>query len=465
MSKDSTRLFDSAPIPEAVMKNVIPSIIAMLMVLIYNLADTLFIGLTHDDLQVAAASFAMPVFLLFMAFGTLFGMGGTSVISRALGEGRPEYAKKVSSFCMWSCIAIGLVFSVSLLVFMNGILNVIGTSADTVDYTWSYLSIVALCAPFALISNCFSNVIRAEGQSTKAMTGVLIGNLLNVILDPIMILWLDWGIKGAAIATVIGNVVAAMYYLIYFLRGKSSLSIRLKDFSVKDKIFTGVLSIGLAASLGPIMMSVSQIIANSLLSAYGDMAVAAYGVSLKVTMIVALISIGLGQGIQPLLGFCVGAKYKQRFKDAIKYSIGFALILGIALVAICYLFSGAIVSVFLTDATAYENGVTFTRILLSTCWVFGVFFVLVNALQAMGAATASLVIAISRQGIIFIPCIFVLNAVLGMNGVIWTQPIVDAISVVLAFVFYLFTFRKCFSNEASTDTLPDSDIVCEPIES
>lgn len=228
--KQSMEIFEKAPIPTAVLKNAVPAMAAMLMVLVYNLADTFFIGQTHDDIQVAAVSLATPAFLIFMAVGTIFGIGGTSVISRAMGEGRPDYAKKVCSFCMWSCAAVGLVMSALFLIFMEQILHLMGASADTWDFARTYLTIVSCSGPFVLIANCYSNIIRAEGRSGTAMMGQLLGNLLNVILDPIMILAFGWEIAGAAIATVIGNVVGAGYYILYFLRGKSTLSIHPRDF-------------------------------------------------------------------------------------------------------------------------------------------------------------------------------------------------------------------------------------------
>lgn len=184
-------LFEKAPVSQAVLKNALPAMAAMLMVLIYNLADTFFIGQTHDDLQVAAVSLAMPVFLMFMAAGTVFGMGGTSVISRALGEGNREYARKVCAFCMWSCIIVGTAMSALFLIFMDQILALVGASADTWVYAKTYLSIVSLGGPFTVISNCYSNVIRAEGNSGQAMMGQLLGNLLNVILDPTISVELD----------------------------------------------------------------------------------------------------------------------------------------------------------------------------------------------------------------------------------------------------------------------------------
>ena len=199
MKNELLEVFEKMPVSRAVFKNAIPAMVAMLMVLVYNLADTFFVGQTHDALQVAAVSLATPVFLLFMAVGTAFGVGGTSVISRALGEGRKEYARKVCSFCMWGCVVVGVVMTVLFLLFMDPLLSLIGASAGTWDLAKTYLSIVAYGGPFVLISNCFSNIIRAEGQSNKAMMGQLIGNLLNVVLDPIMILGLGWNIAGASV--------------------------------------------------------------------------------------------------------------------------------------------------------------------------------------------------------------------------------------------------------------------------
>ncbi len=170
----SLEVFAKAPIRKAVLQNALPAMAAMLMVLVYNLADTFFIGQTHDDLQVAAVSLATPVFLLFMSVGTVFGIGGTSVISRALGEGRNDYAKKVCSFCMWSCVGVGILMSALFLLFMDPILSLIGASAETWAYAKNYLTIVSCSGPFVLIANCYSNIIRAEGQSGKAMMGQLL---------------------------------------------------------------------------------------------------------------------------------------------------------------------------------------------------------------------------------------------------------------------------------------------------
>ena len=441
-NKKTMELFSNAPISQAVLKNALPAMAAMLMVLVYNLADTFFIGQTHDALQVAAVSLATPVFLIFMAIGTMFGIGGTSVISRALGEGKTEYAKKVCSFCMWGCVIVGVVMSACMIILIEPILSLVGASADTWNLAKTYLMIVVCCGPFVLISNCYSNVVRTEGESAKAMMGTLVGNLLNVILDPILILGFGWNIAGAAIATVIGNVIGAIYYIAYFVRGKSSLSISLKDFTVKNKVASAVLAIGVPAALGSVLMSVSQIIINSQMAEYGDMAIAAMGVAMKVVIITGMVCMGLGQGVQPILGYCVGAKLWDRFKKVLRFSLVFAFLLSVVLTGICYLFTNQIVSAFLTDTTAFGYAVQFSRILLATSFLFGVFYVLTNALQAMGAATAALIINVSRQGIIFIPALFILKMIMGMTGLVWAQPVADIVSLIIACVLYINTSKK-----------------------
>lgn len=438
----SLEAFRDMPVSQAVMKNTLPAMAAMLMVLIYNLADTFFIGRTGSALLVAAVSLATPVFLIFMAVGGVFGIGGASAISRAIGEGRQDYAKKVCSFCMWGCAAAGAAMSAFFLLSMDQILDWIGATSDTWDSAKSYLTIVSCCGPFVLIGNCYSNVIRAEGQSGKAMMGQLIGNLLNVALDPLFILVFGWGIVGAAAATVIGNVVGAGCYILYFLRGKSTLSVHMKDCRLGGGVAVGVLAIGIPASLGSLLMSVSQIIVNAMMAGYGDMALAGIGVAMKVTMITGMVCIGFGQGIQPLLGYCVGAGLWDRFKKVMNFSLIFALVFSAVLTGVCYLFIDRLIRAFLTDSAAFDYAVQLARILLTTSFLFGVFYVLSNALQAMGAAAAALAVNLSRQGVIYIPSLLILNTAIGAAGLAWAQPVADVLSVLMAAFLYLRTVQK-----------------------
>ena len=447
--EDKLEIFASAPVPKAVLTNGIPAMIAMLMVLIYNIADTFFVGQTHDPLMVAAVSLASPVFLVFMGVGNVFGVGGTSVISRALGEGRKDYAKKVSSFCMWSCVVLGVALSALLLLFLDPILRLIGASGDTWAYTKEYLTIVALAGPFSLIANCYSSVIRTEGRPGIAMTGQIAGNLLNVVLDPILILAFGMGVAGAAWATTIGNVVSSVFYVSFLASRKSILSIRPRDFSMSGGIFTGVMAIGVPAALGNLLMSAAHILSNAKLASYhDDLAVAGYGVATKMAMITGILCIGFGQGVQPLLGYCIGAKNYPRFKKSLRMAVGFDFCLAVVLTALCFVFVRPLTGLFLTEPVAHDYAIRFSRVLLSSSYLFGVFYVLLSSLQAMGAAGRALIVNLSRQGFVYIPAIIVLNALFGMYGLIWAQPMADVVSTVLVAILYLTAIRRVMRSAA-----------------
>ena len=441
-SRTGLSKFDSMPVSKAVIKNVIPSVVSALMVLVYNLADTFFIGLTGDDLQVAAVSLATHVFMLFMTVGTLFGIGGMSVISRSFGAGRDDYAKKVSSFCMWGSITIGAAISALSIIFMDDLLLILGASADTWEPTKNFLSIVMLCGPFMVAGGCFSNILRSEGQTTKAMMGMLVGNITNVILDPIMILGLGWGIEGAAIATVIGSMVGLTYYIVYFLRAKSRLSVSPRDFSMGDGVAASVFAIGSPAALGPFFMSLSQITMNRLMAGYDDLAIAAAGVAVKSIMVIGMLSIGFSQGIMPLLGYCVGAKNWTRYKEILKFSVMSSTVLCLAMTALCYISNDALIGTFLTEYRSFEYGIRFAKILLSTAFMSGAFFSMISAIQAMGASIPALILNLCRQGFIYIPALFALRALLGVYGLIWAQPVSDVLSLTLAVVLHAHAFKK-----------------------
>ena len=318
-----------------------------------------------------------------------------------------------------------------LWIFLDDVTVMLGASSDSMKLTKDYLAIAIGCGIFSMISNCFSSIVRTEGEAMKAMTGTLIGNLLNMILDPIFILGFKWGVVGAAVATVIGNAVAAGYYILYFLNGKSVLSVSPKYFSMKDKILSGVLSVGISASIANLLSSVTSIFVNSQLSTYegGDMLVAGYGVTAKIIMIVTLIGIGIGSGVQPFLGYCYGARNKKRLTAGLRFTFVFGLAFCIVISALCYIFAEPIVKIFLTDMTALSAGIHFTRILMITGWLIGPFIICQNTLQAMGAATPALSATVIRQGIIFVPAVLIMKALIGVDGLIWAQPITDVLSL------------------------------------
>ena len=447
MQDKTTEIFKNASVPKAVITNVVPSIVSMIMVLLYNLADTFFIGQTKDAYKVAAVSLATPAFMIFMAIGMLFGIGGTSLISRMIGEGRKEKAKNTSSFCFWSGFSIGVVAMVLIWVFSEPICRIIGASDDTLDYTLQYVNIVSLGVPFLIVGNSFSNIIRAEGMPKTAMLGMIIGNMMNIVLDPIMILVFDWGVAGAAIATVIGNVFAAVFYIFHLMSKKTILSINPKDYKIGDRICTGVLAIGIPASLNSMLMSISNILINNVMTGYGDMAVAGLGVAMKVNMIVAMLLIGLGTGVQPLLGYCFGAGNRKRYMAVLRFSLILAFCMSAVMTVICYCGAGPLVTAFLDNVDAFGYGMSFSRIYILSGPVMGILFVLINAIQSTGAAIPSLILSVSRQGILYIPILAVFSRVFDeARMVALAQPVTDYLAAALAVILFIVTYKKYFSH-------------------
>lgn len=453
MSKNNQKtvdVFENAPIPKAVFVNIIPSIISMLMVLVYNLADTFFIGQTHNDAMVAAVSLATPAFLFFMAVGMLFGVGGTSLISRMLGQGKQKDATYACSFCFWTGTAIGVLGMLIILVAIGPVSSLIGANpdkvgAETVEYVQQYLRIVAIGVPFLVVSNSFSSIIRAEGKANKAMMGMIFGNVANVVLDPVMILWFGWNVAGAAVATVIGNVISAVFYIFYYVSGKSMLSVNLKYYRVRGGIAKGVMAIGIPASLNSVLMSTSNVLINNLMTGYGKLAVAGLGVAMKVNMIAVMLLIGVGVGIQPLLGYNFGAGNRKRFLGILRFSLILAGTLSLIMSVICYFGAGPMVKGFLTDPEAYEFGMQFARMLIISGPILGVLFVLINTIQAMGAALPSLILSISRQGLLFIPVLFSFHVLFhSARTLVLAQPVTDYLSVAISIILMVYSYQKYF---------------------
>ena len=448
----TTEIFRDAPVPKAVFFNIIPSVISMIMVLVYNLADTFFIGQTRNAYMVAAVSLATPAFLIFMAVGILFGVGGTSLISRMLGEGKKEKAKNASSFCFWTGAAVGVIGMIFIWVAIGPLCRMVGSSTDTEEYVRQYLLILSVGVPFLIVGNSFSNIIRAEGKADKAMLGMILGNLTNIILDPVMILGLGWNVGGAAAATVIGNIVAAAYYIFHFVSGKSMLSIHPRYYKVKEGIAAGIMGIGVPACLNNVLMSASNIVVNNLMARHGDMAVAGLGVAMKVNMIVVMLLIGVGTGIQPLLGYCYGAKNRKRFMSVLKFSLCLAVALSAVMTVICYAGAGPMVKAFLEDSDAYGYGMQFARVLIISGPILGVLFVLINTIQALGAALPSLVLSISRQGLVYLPVLVVFNRIFDTpDMLVMAQPVTDYMAVLLATLLCIVSFHRLFGKKVVSE--------------
>ncbi len=438
----NTDLFEKASVPRAVATMAIPTMISMLVVVIYNMADTFFIGQTKDPLQVAAVSLASPIFMIYMALGNLFGIGGSSAISRALGEHHKERAWHISSFACYGSAGLGILVAIGSLLGMNGILHVIGSSENTFDFAKQYLTIIAAGAPTIMFSTAFANILRGEGAARQSMIGNLLGTIVNIVLDPIMIVVLGWGVTGAALATIIGNIAACVYYVIYFIQGKSTLSINFKYFKMNEGIATGVAAIGIPASLNNILMSFANIILNQALVGYGDTPVAAMGVAMKSNMLVVLLQIGLCVGIQPLIGYNYGAKNKKRLMSVFKFTGVVSVIMGTLLTILMIFARKSLIQVFIDDVEVVQYGIQMVVALQLSAPLIGILFLCINTIQGMGKALPSLILTICRQGLIFIPLIYILNTIFGLNGVIYAQPAADYLSIVVAVVICIRLFHS-----------------------
>lgn len=459
MAKDNTKIFSEYKIPKAVATLAVPSMLGMLINIIYNLADTFFVGQTGDKNQVAAVSVAMPVFLFFLAIGNLFGVGGCAFISRSLGEGRKDKIKTISSFCIYTSLAFAVILGTVFIIFKRPILYLVGASDNTIDFACDYMFWVALGAPFVVLSIVACNLVRGEGAAKDSMLGMVIGQIVNIILDPIFILTkgdhlgfmkmpfgFNMGVKGAAIATVLGNVVSVLYFLIYFLRGKSILSITPTRYSVKNGIAKGVVSVGVPAALNNLLMSLSNIVVNMFLSNYGDDAVAGMGVAMKANLLVVMLQIGLAQGIQPLIGYCYGAQNYKRMKKAITFGMLCNIVIGASVTVFYIAFRQQVIGAFLDDETVVGLGVKMLTALMTPGTLIGVMFVLNFAFQGMGKGKQSLILAGGRQGLIFLPVLILMDRFVGLDGIIWAQPIADFCCIVLSVVMFSSIMKKLKKN-------------------
>ena len=439
MNKD---VFEKQSVPKAVATLALPTILSMLVNVFYNMADTFFVGQTGDANQVAAVSLTMPIFMFIMAVGNIFGVGGSSYISRSLGEGKYEEVKKTSAFCFYMGIAAAIVVMIIFFVFMDPIVKGIGADETTYGFAKQYLTYIASGSIFVVISTAFGNIVRSEGAAKVSMAGMMLGTVVNIVLDPIMILYLGMGVAGAAIATVIGNISTVIFYLIYLKKGKTILDISKSHFKITKKIAKNVFTIGIPASITNVLMGLSNVILNSLLVVYGNNPVAGMGVAMKANMLVIFVQMGLAMGTQPLVGYCFGSGNIKRLNSVMKFSMLCNVIMGSVLTAVYYFSADKIVQIFISDAEVIKYGAQMLKALMLSGPVIGVMFVFSFSFQAMGKAIQALILSVSRQGFVFLPVIIIASKVWGLDGIIFAQPIADIASLLLAFIMFLQIIEK-----------------------
>lgn len=429
-------------VSKAVAKMAIPSVISSLVTVVYNMADTFFVGQTGDALQVAAVSLTNPIFILFMAFANMFGMGGSAAASMALGQKNEKRVRQVSAFVTYASLIVGVLFAVILLMFTGPILSLFGADAQTYEYARGYTVYVAVGAPFIIWSAAASFVVRAEGASREAMIGSMIGTIANIVLDPIFISGSGMGAAGAAIATTIGNLMASAYYLWYFLRRSKVMSLRPKDFTCREGILKGVCSTGLPTAIFSALMSVSTIVLNQILVAYGNDPVAAIGIVFKANMFITFLQMGLANGIQPLLGYSYGAGSMKRFQEVERFTKKCCVIVGVAATVLFFVAREPIIRLFISDNDVVHYGVEMLVAYMVSGPFIGILFVNMNCMQSVEHALPATILSVMRQGVLLIPLLYLLEAVAGLDGVIYGQAITDYIAVILSAVIWSKIKRK-----------------------
>ncbi len=425
-------LFESASVPKAYMKLALPVVLSMMVSLVYNMVDTYFIALTGKQELVAGVSLAAPIFTLMIAFGDIFGLGGSSLISRLFGEKREEEAKRASAFCLWAAIGFGIFVTIVLLVFRTPILKLLGTDAATFEYAGEYYTWIAVGAASIILGLVPSNILRTEGLATQAMAGSILGSIVNIILDPVFIFGLGQGAAGAAMATVIGNVIADVYYIYVMSKKAKRLSVSLKEIKIPGTMIRDILVIGIPASITNLMQSIMIMITNHYLIAYGTDKVAAMGIALKANMISAFILVGFAFGGQPLVGYNYGARNKKRLKEILRFAYLFEAGLALVFTILISVFAPTIIKIFMNQSDIIMNGAMMLRFQQLGMVFMAVTLVSTCVCQSVGSAAGAFVLSISRQGVLYAILLIVLNAIFGYTGIIATQACADVLTAVIA---------------------------------
>ncbi len=438
-------VFQGLSAPRAIAKFAIPTILSQMVTLLYNLADTFFVGQTNDPSQVAALTLSFPLFMSLTMVGNLFGIGANSFISRCLGQQDRQTAQRTSTFSFY-----GALFAVSLLIvllslFMSPVLQLIGAVTPAAfKATRSYLTWTVLYGGIPTVAALMlGHLIRAEGNTKQASIGMALGGFLNIGLDYIFVSCLGLGAKGAAIATFLSNIAAFCYLLQVILRKKDTVIV-LSPTKLKPDgwIARQVILVGLPSAAIIILGSSANIVLTHCMSAYGDASIAAFGIVQKIGTIAIQITVGLTQGIMPLLGYCYGSKDFTRMKEISRLSFLILGIYALFCILVVELFANVLITIFIQDAATVEKGIRFLRVwfLCAPGMCFTNLFS--SIFQAMGKWLHSLSLSVIRQAALLFPLLLILNEVIGEFGLVCAQPISDTAALAVGSCFYLSLIKK-----------------------
>lgn len=446
--EENKELFETMPAAKALTKMAVPTIISQLITMVYNLADTYFIGRTDDPYMVAAASLSYVLFFILTALSNLFGVGGGSQISRLLGGQRYEEAKRVCAFSFYGTIVISLLYALLCLVFMDPLLRLLGATDNTISYACQYtLWVIVIGGVPSCLSMTMAHLLRSEGYARYASCGLSGGGILNMILDPIfMFVIMEPGqeVLGAALATMLSNCVSLCYFafLFYRLRKDTVLCLSPGKMIPEKSSVSRVFAVGVPSAVGSLMACVSNTVVNKLTSGYNDFAVAAMGIVKKVDMLPMNVGMGLCQAMVPMVAYNYATKNYRRmraFTTAARVS-------GVAFAGLCIvvmeLFAPQVIRLFIQDRETVGYGVDFLRINVLATPLMICNFQMSYTFQAMGKGGESLLLTSCRQGIINIPLLFLMNWLVGLYGIIWTQLLADSITILISFALYRNVMRK-----------------------
>lgn len=442
-----TELFERMPIPKAVMNLAVPTVISSLVMVIYNLADTYFVGMINDPVQNAAVTLAAPVLLAFNAVNNLFGVGSSSMMSRALGQKDYDKVYKSSAFGFYCALICGLLFSLFYTVFHTPLLSMLGANAETAGATGEYLKWTVTCgAAPAILNVVMAYLVRAEGASLHASIGTMSGCLLNIVLDPIFIMpWgLNMGAAGAGLATFLSNCAACIYFfvLLFVKRGRTYVCINPKQFGFGRAIVVGVCAVGIPASIQNLLNVTGMTVLNNFTSAFGSDAVAAMGIAQKINMVPLQVALGIAQGIMPLVSYNYASGNRRRMKDTILFTVKLSLSFLVVITLGYYLCAGTLISLFMKNEAIIAYGSRFLRGLCLTLPFLCMDFIAVSVFQACGMGKKSLIFAILRKIVLEIPALVVLNHFFPLYGLAYAQPLAEVILAIAA----VLVLKRMFSS-------------------
>lgn len=454
MTAEKSVFFTDAPVKKAVLTLAIPTVISQLITVVYNMADTFFIGQLNDPLQVAAATVAMPCFMFLTAFANLFGLGGSSLISRCLGSDDKEKARHTAAFCIWTGIAVAFLYGIAILLLEPILFPILGAKAETWDYLKQYVFwTIGIGAVPTVMNAEFAHLIRSEGYSKQAGFGVALGGVMNIALDPIFIFAFQLNIAGAAIATMLSNVIAMLYFVVFLLhiRTKTVITLNPRLYSVSQKIPSEVVTVGLPGFVMTMMSTISNTALNHIVAGYSNTAIAGMGIAKKIDLLAYAIAQGMTQGTLPLIGYNYSSGNIKRMKDAVKTAFAYSLIVAACGTVFLYFLAAPIVGGFISDEETVDYGQRFLKIICLACPTTAINFMVITIFQAIGKKVQPLFLSLLRKGSLDIVFMLMLDRAIGISGIAWATPFADWIAFLISLALIIPCLMKLNRDVAEKD--------------